>query len=272
VAPNRSVFNLDWCPRLEPPDYFGFDPNFANSPLPTLTLTGIALANGGGSGYVNPIVTITGGGGIGASATATVSGGVITGFTNFVAGSGYYSVPTVTITDTPPNTGAGAAAIVTVDTTITGGIHKFIDALPSIPIAIPDPADPYPAGGIGYTSTPAITISDVTGTGAIAAANGISNGKVTGVTVNNGGAGYSQNPMITFSGGGATSQALAIATVIGGVITAINLTGCDYYEIALVDYRTQMHSNLPAVAGTYQTRRVVPSYEVMCRPTLRIPH
>lgn len=44
-----------------------------------------------------PTVTLTGGGGTGATATANVSGGAVTGFTVTNSGSGYTSVPTVTM-------------------------------------------------------------------------------------------------------------------------------------------------------------------------------
>jgi hypothetical protein len=53
----------------------------------------------GGSGYVqaSTTVTITGGGGTGATATATVDGGAVTAITITATGTGYTSVPTVTI-------------------------------------------------------------------------------------------------------------------------------------------------------------------------------
>ncbi len=53
----------------------------------------------GGSGYVqaSTTVTITGGRGTGATATATVVDGAVTDITVTTAGTGYTSVPTVTI-------------------------------------------------------------------------------------------------------------------------------------------------------------------------------
>jgi len=53
----------------------------------------------GGSGYVqaSTTVTISGGGGTGATATATIVGGAVTAITVIGTGSGYTSVPTVTI-------------------------------------------------------------------------------------------------------------------------------------------------------------------------------
>ena len=54
-----------------------------------------------------PTVTITGGGGNGATATATVSAaGIVTGITVTAAGTGYTSVPTVTIDYSPKDSRA----------------------------------------------------------------------------------------------------------------------------------------------------------------------
>jgi len=83
--------------------------------ITTTTATAIAeLDSGGvdkiyltyqGANYINePTVIVSGGGGSGATATATLnSDGTINNITVTAAGSGYTSVPTVTIED-PPNT------------------------------------------------------------------------------------------------------------------------------------------------------------------------
>ena len=69
----------------------------------------------GGSGYTTvPTVTITGGGGTGATATATIAGGKVTAVTLTSGGTGYTSAPTVTISG-GGGTGANAFA------TIAGG-------------------------------------------------------------------------------------------------------------------------------------------------------
>lgn len=147
---------------------------------------------------------------------------------------------------------------------ISGGMHKFVDKLPGlyisgvtplasvqnalgqyIPVAVPDKLL-YPPGGRGYTSAPTVTITDTTGTGAVATAT-VLGGVVTGIAVAPGGSGYSAKPQVTLSGGGALTQAIAVATVVGGVITAITLVGCDYYEISVVQYRERLHTDLPAV-------------------------
>jgi FtsP/CotA-like multicopper oxidase with cupredoxin domain len=118
-----------------------------------------------------------------------------------------------------------------------------MDQLPDLPIAIPD-KETYPPGGVGYTSAPTIEITDATGTEASATAHLIDD-TVDHVTIENGGSGYSANPTITFSGGGASTSAIGKATVEDGVITEIKLKGCDYYEIALIEYSQKMHADLP---------------------------
>jgi autotransporter-associated beta strand protein len=61
------------------------------------TLTSIPVLSGG-SGYVSvPTVSITGGGGTGATATATVVNGVVTAITVTNGGTGYTTAPTVTV-------------------------------------------------------------------------------------------------------------------------------------------------------------------------------
>ncbi|MEW6418140.1 MAG: hypothetical protein AB1480_08470 [Nitrospirota bacterium] len=232
------------------PHYFGPYANWAYSPLPTGAVTSIMLLSGG-SGYTAPVVDILDlyetGTGATASATIDPATGAITGITIGSGGTGY-SAPQVIITDA---TGTGAAATAAIGGALTGGITKFIDALPGLTIAIPDTTT-YPSGGSGYTSTPTITITDATGTGATAhAVMDLVSGTVASVVVDTPGSGYSANPVVTFSGGGATSQALAIATVdlvptspTFGQITGITPTGADYYEIELGEYTQQMHSNL----------------------------
>ncbi|MCX9012456.1 MAG: hypothetical protein OIN66_15225 [Candidatus Methanoperedens sp.] len=117
----------------------------------TIAVTGITLGSGG-SGYISvPAITITDsvGTGSGATATATVTTDVVSAVTITNGGSGYTSAPTVTFTG---GGGSGAAATATIKTdvvsavTITsggsgylsGGIRKFVDAMPSLPIAVPD--------------------------------------------------------------------------------------------------------------------------------------
>ena len=128
------------------PDYFGTTPNYANSPMPTVTTTPIAgiTLNGfsvtsGGSGYTTPHVVLTGGGGTGATAAARVSQGVVIGLTLTSPGTGYTSAPVITLKDPSPRAkGAVAAATFTSNVgtfVITGGIRKFVDSLPGLGIS-----------------------------------------------------------------------------------------------------------------------------------------
>ena len=125
------------------PDYFGTTPNYAYSPMPTVTgtpVSGVTLngfsVTSGGSGYTTPAVILTGGGGTGATATARVSNGVILGLVLTNPGTGYTSAPTVTFKDPSPRaSGAVATAVFTSNVgsfVITGGIRKFIDSLPGL--------------------------------------------------------------------------------------------------------------------------------------------
>ncbi len=129
------------------PHYFGPYANYANSPVPSGSITNVAV-NTKGSGYSSPTITITDvwGTGVGAMASATVVGGSISSITITDGGTGY-SAPIVTITDP---TGTGATATAVMGGTLTGGIRKFIDSLPGlteanannlgnyIPVAVPD--------------------------------------------------------------------------------------------------------------------------------------
>jgi hypothetical protein len=57
----------------------------------------LTIASGGSNYPFPPPLTFSGGAGSGASATAVLTNGVITGYTNLVAGSGYTSSPSVSI-------------------------------------------------------------------------------------------------------------------------------------------------------------------------------
>jgi hypothetical protein len=68
---------------------------------PHQTVTNYVVFSGG-SGYTTvPVVTITGGGGSGATATAQLTGGMVTGLLPGSFGSGYTGSPTVTIAPPP---------------------------------------------------------------------------------------------------------------------------------------------------------------------------
>lgn len=235
------------------PHYMGPYANYANSPMPKGNVTSLTLVSGGSGYSVNTTIDIVDvyETGSGAAATPIITGGVITGITLVSNGTGY-TAPHVIITD---DTGADALITASITPDTASGIRKFMDVLPGlnstnanllgqyIPVAIPDKTR-YPAGGAGYTSPPVVTILDTKGTGANATAT-VAGGKVTAVNVVQGGSGYSDHPVVAFTGGNPTVGAVAIPTVSNGVITAITVTGCDYYEIELGEYNEQMHRDLP---------------------------
>src|SRR3972149_3403886 len=131
------------------PHYFGPYANYANSPLPTGSITDVQVTSGG-SGYTAPVVAITDAYnvGTGATATATVVGGTITGIIITNPGVGY-AAPIVTVTD-PDASATGATATAPIGGVLTGGLRKFVDSLPGlgpagannlgqyIPVAVPD--------------------------------------------------------------------------------------------------------------------------------------
>ena len=132
------------------------------------------------------------------------------------------------------------------------------------------------SGGTGYSSTPTVTISDVYGTGADVTfpATAVS-GVVQPITIAPGGVGADFSaPIVTITdptGTGATATATIGGALTGGIrkfvdpmpiplfaqgssCSSIGYSGtqsADCYEIWLVEYRRQMHSDLPSVTGTW---------------------
>jgi FtsP/CotA-like multicopper oxidase with cupredoxin domain len=123
-------------------------------------------------------------------------------------GSGYVSVPNVTITPAAGDTtGAGATAVATLAT----GSVTSIQVL---------------GGGVGYTS-PVVNITGGGGTGAAATAAVSPTGVITGIMLTSGGAGYTSAPTvsITDAGGTPAQVATAVATISpAGSIQAITVT------------------------------------------------
>ncbi len=181
VAAERFDIGLEPLAR-----WFGLDPinivplrqqqqvqAFANAWVNSAGEVGNVVVTPGyfGAGYSPsslPLVMLTGGGGgSGAAFTAIVSpGGSITGFTPVSPGSGYTSVPTVTIA--PPTVSSQASAVATVNP------DGRVD---SVTVS---------AGGGGYTRPPLVTLAPPPagsgGTQAEARAI-LTNGVVTGITV-----------------------------------------------------------------------------------------
>jgi hypothetical protein len=156
-----------------------------------------------GSGYTSvPAITITGGAGSTSNPTATAALAYpVASVTLTSGGSGYSSTPTVSFSG---GGGTGAAATDTIVTTST-----MTYSVASVTIT---------AGGTGYTTSPAVSFGGGGGSGAAAFATiaqaTVTTYPVASVIVNNGGSGYSSAspPTVTFSGGGGIGAA-ATATV-----------------------------------------------------------
>ena len=250
------------------PHYFGPYGNYANSPQhlstalvtfsdptgsPARTAAGTAVVSAtgvvtgvtitdAGSGYTTaPSVTFSGAGaGSGATATATKTRGV-TALTIDNPGLGYFDPVTVEITG---GGGTGAAATATLDT--RGRITGLT----------------LTSSGSGYTSAPTIGFSDGVGANAVTAqATASLSDIVRAVTVTAGGTGYitpglrkfvDNLPVLGSVGANGTNPVTKndlgqyIPVAIPDTTT---YPGSDYYEIAVVQYREQMHKDLPG-SGT----------------------
>jgi hypothetical protein len=131
----------------------------------------------------------------------TLSGAYLTGITLVAGGSGYTTVPLITLVGGNPTRAATAVA------TLTAGVITGITIVDV---------------GAGYTSAPAVSITGGGGSGGSATASIVISG-ITGVTVSAPGSGYTTAPAISFSGGSPTRAATAHATVLAGAITAITV-------------------------------------------------
>jgi len=139
--------------------------------------------------------------------TNLVSVGSVGGIFVTAGGSGYSSIPTVTIS--APNDANGVLALA--EATISGGAVTTITLTQA---------------GSGYTSAPTVTLSGGGGSNATAIAGIVTfkTGTVT-VAVTNGGSGYTNvsNTTVTISGGGGTNAA-ALPVLSGGQVQAIVMT------------------------------------------------
>ncbi len=187
------------------------------------SITAINMTNGG-SGYTTATVGITGDG-AGAAAEAVLdASGPITAINLTNGGSGYTTAAVNLLGD-----GAGATADATVDTA-TGSITA---------VTITN-------GGSGYTSAPAVSFLGGDG---LAAATATISGSVVSVTLVSGGSGYvtpgirkfvDSLPGLGPTGANNLGQYIPVA-----VSDEISFPGSDYFEIAVVEYEEQMHSDMP---------------------------
>jgi len=171
--------------------------------------------------------------------TDIVSDGTLSEISMVTLGSGYTSLPTVTIEE-PENT---ATATATAIATITGGSISGVTlsyrgteytSAPLVTFSAP-PAGVTATGtasyangevtsitvtntGSGYVTAPTITIDAPsiyqTATGTAVLGTGVYSDKVFSITLDTPGLGYTSIPTITLSGGGTADQATATAKIL----------------------------------------------------------
>jgi len=158
---------------------------------------------------------------LGATASAILSGGSLSGITPVSLGSGYVSVPVVTIA-APINGGIRATATAVLGTgTQAGQIINYLitnpgtgySSIPVITVAAPSPSTPVEGSNLTLwsgVSTPTF------GVPAVAGVPTILNGQVLAIPVTTIGEGYSVTPVVNIVGGGGFG-ATAIANVIPSI-------------------------------------------------------
>ena len=196
------------------------------------------------------------------NATNLITVGCIStiGITN--AGSGYTTVPTVTISAPNQTNGVQATALASISnaagTVVSAQITNIGSGYTSVPtITFSSPASSFGAQaqgtvtisggnvvainivnpGLGYTAAPSITITGGGGTNAAATAV-LGSGLVSAITITNPGSGYTSTPTVTITGGGgsnaaATTGFLTFATGAIGIV--VNNGGTGYTSAPTVN-------------------------------------
>ena len=182
------------------------------------------------------------------------------GITN--AGSGYTTVPTVTISAPNQTGGQQATAVASISnasgTIISAQVTNVGSGYTSVPtVTIASPASSYGVQaqgaatisggnvvaiqitnpGSGYTSAPSITITGGGGTNAAATAV-LGSGLVSAITITNPGSGYTATPTVTISGGGgsnATAVCGFLSFAVGAVGIVVNTGGTGYTSTPTVN-------------------------------------
>ena len=152
-------------------------------------------------------------------------------------GSGYTSIPTVTVED-PPNMPYGIPAKAVA--VMNGSSIKEI--------LITEAGD-------GYTDIPSVTISGGGGVGAAATASVITNGGVGRVKITDSGKGYYDIPTVTVDGPGVGQTAILKPVITNNVISEIQIsnTGYGYTEAPTVGISTAVFVGI----GTYVYNEMV---------------
>jgi len=143
-------------------------------------------------------------------------GGFITGATVTQAGSGYTTLPTVSITAPQDTSGSRPGLVADIQGSSVTGVRILNGGAgykaPPV-VTIDPPASPLlwlelVSGGSGYTTTPTITISNGgVGQGAVAVAS-IAAGQINSVAIVARGSGYTTAPTVTITGGGGTGAVI----------------------------------------------------------------
>ncbi|MHB9116268.1 MAG: multicopper oxidase domain-containing protein, partial [Thermoleophilia bacterium] len=221
----------------------------------------VELTNGGSGYAIQPIPVFSLPelpGGVQAQGTAVMNAsGVVTSITVTNPGSGYTSAPTVVIQDGTlllPSANRTHEVMNQLRADVIGpdGVKAMAIASAEATVTIALQQIDVTAAGAGYQTPPTVTITDTGGVdrGASATANIAAGGAVASVTVNSGGAGYLTPGIRKFvdtlpglGEGAANNLGQYIPVAVPDTTT---YPGSDYYEIAVVQYREQMHSDVPA--------------------------
>ncbi len=189
-----------------------------------------------GSGYSHPTISISGGGTGAVGATS----GSVDGLSLTADGSGYRSIPGVSLTAAPAG-GTNATATASVGlaniavtaggsgftsvpaVSITGGGGGAANALLGVGTVT------LGVGGTGYTSVPTVT---TTGGSPTTAATLAARVGTTAVNVTTAGSGYTSFPTVTFTGGGTGSARLGVNVV------TVTAGGSGYTGLPTVTFST----------------------------------
>jgi FtsP/CotA-like multicopper oxidase with cupredoxin domain len=227
----------------------------------------IILGASGGTGYSAGTTTVTlsgGGATTQATVTAVIDGtGAITGFTIGDPGSGYTSAPSVAIADTGSGSGASATATISITAVMVMVQGAGYTVAPSVGIS-DNAGTPTTAAvatatvsvdivvvtdpGAGYLSAPVVTIGDSGTPTTVALASSSVSGVVTGLALNTAGTGYVSGGIRKFVDtlpglGSAAANDLGQYIPVA-VADTTSFPGSDYFEIAVVQYREQLHKDL----------------------------
>lgn len=172
----------------------------------------LVLINGG-SGYTSiPTVTISGGSGSGATATATIGTPQVNAVNLTSGGSQYSSAPAVVFTG---GGGSGAAATAVID---PRGLTSLTLTNTGSYATIAPPLSVVFSGGGGSGAAASVTTAIINPPGFFV---------VSAITITNNGSGYTSAPTVTITGGNIGPfghVATATCTVGNGAVTGVNLT------------------------------------------------